>query len=102
MHAPLELWISNSFKNCKKNCSSQIKAEIEQQLDFILEDKSTPDRGEERVASLTAGKRVPWAEARQKFFMSGQNARSLKTIESAAFAVSLDEDEVGVKIWLFF
>ena len=49
------------------------------------------------MASLTAGKRVPWAEARQKHFMSGQNARSLKTIESAAFAVSLDEDEVSTE-----
>ena len=29
--------------------------------------------------------------------MSGQNARSLKTIESAAFAVSLDEDEVSTE-----
>ena len=70
-------------------------AEIEQQLDYILEDKSEPDRGEELVASLTAGKRVPWAEARQKYFQAGQNARSLKTIESAAFAVSLDDDEVS-------
>ena len=50
-------------------------------------------RGEEQLAALTAGKRVPWAEARTKYFQAGQNARSLKTIESAAFAVSLDEEE---------
>ena len=50
-------------------------------------------RGEEQVAALTAGKRVPWAEARTKYFQAGTNARSLKTIESAAFAVSLDDEE---------
>ena len=49
--------------------------------------------GEEQVAALTAGKRVPWAEARTKYFQAGTNARSLKTIESAAFAVSLDDEE---------
>jgi len=68
-------------------------AEIEEQLDFILADKSEPDVGEEQVAALTAGKRVPWAEARTKYFQAGTNARSLKTIESAAFAVSLDDEE---------
>ena len=54
---------------------------------------SFPFRGEEQVAALTAGKRLPWAEARTKYFQAGTNARSLKTIESAAFAVSLDDEE---------
>ena len=39
-------------------------------------------RGEEQLAALTAGKRVPWAEARTKFFGAGTNGRSLKAIES--------------------
>lgn len=72
-------------------------AEIEQQLDYILEDDSLPDDGEETLAALTAGKRVPWAEARTKFFGAGVNGRSLKAIESAAFAVSLDEEEMTLE-----
>ena len=50
-------------------------------------------RGEADLASLTAGKRVPWAEARLAHFRHGVNGRSLKAIESAAFCVSLDEEE---------
>ena len=53
--------------------------------------------GEETLAALTAGKRVPWAEARTKFFGAGVNGRSLKAIESAAFAVSLDEEAMTLE-----
>jgi hypothetical protein len=49
--------------------------------------------GEADLAVLTAGKRVPWAEARRNHFQSGINGRSLKAIESAAFCLSLDDEE---------
>jgi len=67
-------------------------AEIEQQLDYILENDEEPDFGEADLAALTAGKRVPWADVRRAHFQHGVNGRSLKSIESAAFCVSLDED----------
>jgi carnitine O-palmitoyltransferase 1 len=33
------------------------------------------------LAALTAGNRVPWAQARKKFFSSGINKASLSAIE---------------------
>jgi len=66
-------------------------AEIEHQLELILKDETAPAYGEEDLACLTAGKRVPWAQARQTHFSYGVNAKSLKAIESAAFCVCLDE-----------
>ncbi|CAG5088418.1 Oidioi.mRNA.OKI2018_I69.PAR.g11835.t1.cds [Oikopleura dioica] len=66
-------------------------SEIEHQLDLILKDDTPPARGEEDLACLTAGKRVPWAQARQTHFSYGVNAKSLKAIESSAFCVCLDE-----------
>lgn len=41
--------------------------------------------------------RIPWAEARTKYFNSGVNKLSLDYIEKAAFFVSLDDEEQGVK-----
>lgn len=48
--------------------------------------------GEADLAALTAGKRIPWADVRRTHFQHGVNGRSLKTIESAAFCLSLDEE----------
>lgn len=73
-------------------------AEIEHQLNLVLEDKSDPDFGEEDLACLTAGKRTPWAEARRTYFQHGTNGRSLKAIESAAFCVCLDEATPNVDL----
>ncbi|XP_058249253.1 carnitine O-palmitoyltransferase 1, liver isoform isoform X1 [Hemibagrus wyckioides] len=70
--------------------------EIEQQIQRILDDKSAPAPGEEKLAALTAGERIPWAEARKKFFSSGVNKRSLDCIEKAAFFVTLEEEEQGM------
>lgn len=44
------------------------------------------------VGALTAGDRVPWAQARQRFFSNRINKKSLAAIEEAAFAVCLDDD----------
>ncbi|XP_072495481.1 carnitine O-palmitoyltransferase 1, liver isoform [Notamacropus eugenii] len=69
--------------------------EIEQQIQRILDDPSTPQAGEEKLAALTAGERVPWAKARQTYFSRGKNKQSLDAIEKAAFIVTLDDTEQG-------
>ncbi|XP_054625464.1 carnitine O-palmitoyltransferase 1, liver isoform-like isoform X4 [Dunckerocampus dactyliophorus] len=70
--------------------------EIEFQIQRILDDPSSPCTGEEKLGALTAGERVPWAQARSKYFSSGINKRSLDCIEKAAFFVTLDDDEQGM------
>lgn len=71
--------------------------EIEHQIQRILDDPSPPLPGEERLGALTAGDRVPWHQMRKQFFSSGINKRSLDSIERAAFFVTLDEEEQGMK-----
>ncbi|NXX74956.1 CPT1B palmitoyltransferase, partial [Urocolius indicus] len=68
---------------------------LQTQLQRILDDPSAPQPGEERLAALTAGDRVPWAEARARFFSHGKNKTSLDAIERAAFFLTLDEEEHG-------
>ncbi len=58
----------------------------------ILDDNSIPADGEEHLAALTAGDRVPWAKTRLEYFTKGVNKTSLDAIERAAFIVALDED----------
>ncbi|KAJ7989930.1 hypothetical protein DPEC_G00309590 [Dallia pectoralis] len=71
--------------------------EIEYQIQRILDDASTPSPGESRLGALTAGDRVPWYNMRKQYFSSGVNKRSLDCIEKAAFFVTLDDDEQGMK-----
>ncbi|XP_004845344.1 carnitine O-palmitoyltransferase 1, muscle isoform isoform X2 [Heterocephalus glaber] len=66
--------------------------DLEMQFQRILDDPSPPQPGEEKLAALTAGGRVEWAQARQTFFSSGKNKASLDAIERAAFFVALDEE----------
>nr|XP_023398078.1 carnitine O-palmitoyltransferase 1, muscle isoform isoform X2 [Loxodonta africana] len=66
--------------------------DLEMQFQRILDDPSPPQPGEEKLAALTAGGRVEWAEARQAFFSCGKNKTALETIERAAFFVALDEE----------
>ncbi|XP_054426437.1 carnitine O-palmitoyltransferase 1, muscle isoform [Pteronotus mesoamericanus] len=66
--------------------------ELELQFQRILDDPSPPQPGEEKLAALTAGGRVEWAQARQTFFSSGKNRAALDAIERAAFFVALDEE----------
>ncbi|KAK3520086.1 hypothetical protein QTP70_013044 [Hemibagrus guttatus] len=40
---------------------------------------------------------VPWARVRKQYFSSGVNKRSLDCIEKAAFFVTLDDEEEGMK-----
>ncbi|KAM6205395.1 carnitine O-palmitoyltransferase 1, liver isoform 1-T3 [Sarcoramphus papa] len=71
--------------------------EIEQQMQRILDDNSEPQAGEEKLAALTAGDRVPWAKARQAYFSHGKNKQSLDAVEKAAFFVTLDDIEQGYR-----
>ncbi|XP_060625877.2 carnitine O-palmitoyltransferase 1, liver isoform isoform X1 [Anolis sagrei] len=71
--------------------------EIEQQMQWILDDKSKPQPGEEKLAALTAGDRVPWAKARQTYFARGKNKQSLDAVEKAAFFVTLDDTAQGYR-----
>ncbi|XP_033012148.1 carnitine O-palmitoyltransferase 1, liver isoform isoform X1 [Lacerta agilis] len=71
--------------------------EIEQQIQRILDDKSEPQPGEEKLAALTAGDRVPWAKARQTYFARGKNKQSLDAVEKAAFFVTLDDTAQGYR-----
>lgn len=41
--------------------------------------------------------RIPWAQMRQQFFSSGVNKKSLDAIEKAAFFITLDDEEQGMK-----
>ncbi|XP_049885922.1 carnitine O-palmitoyltransferase 1, liver isoform [Pectinophora gossypiella] len=70
-------------------------AEIQVQIQQILDDKSEPLVGEERLAALTAGERSHWAHIRQTHFNRGHNRTSLHCIERAAFNVCLDDREYG-------
>ncbi|KAL3285273.1 hypothetical protein HHI36_019383 [Cryptolaemus montrouzieri] len=65
--------------------------EIQIQLEQILNDKTEPLPGEERLAALTAGERKHWANTRKMFFSRGVNKTSLDIIEKAAFTVTLDD-----------
>ncbi|XP_030621951.1 carnitine palmitoyltransferase 1Aa (liver) [Chanos chanos] len=67
--------------------------EIEQQMERILADTSEPQPGEETLAALTAGDRVPWACARSAYLRQGKNRQSLDAVEKAAFFVTLDDTE---------
>ncbi|XP_051884942.1 carnitine O-palmitoyltransferase 1, liver isoform-like isoform X2 [Pristis pectinata] len=71
--------------------------EIQVQMQKILDDPSEPQPGEEKLAALTAGDRVPWAKARRSFFSQGRNKLSLEAIEKAAFFVTLDDTEQGFR-----
>lgn len=47
---------------CYKNAQLLSPKDFERVFELILLDDSTPCKGEEQLAALTAGDRVPWAE----------------------------------------
>lgn len=65
--------------------------EIEYQMQYILDHDAEPQKGEERLAALTAIDRTSWAQARQTHFARGMNKISLDLIEKSAFVVVLDD-----------
>lgn len=66
-------------------------AEIQKQLEYILNDKAEPLPGEEKLAALTAWERTKWANTRRVYFNNGVNKQSLDIIEKAAFCLTLDD-----------
>ncbi|KAM8861501.1 carnitine O-palmitoyltransferase 1, muscle isoform 2-T3 [Synchiropus picturatus] len=75
-----------------------LPSELEVQFQRILSDASEPLPGELKLAALTAGNRVPWAQARIKYFSQGANKVSLDVIESAAFFLALDDEPQGYDV----
>uniref|UniRef100_A0A671X9J6 carnitine O-palmitoyltransferase n=1 Tax=Sparus aurata TaxID=8175 RepID=A0A671X9J6_SPAAU len=71
--------------------------EIEYQIQRILDDLSPPQPGEDKLGALTAGDRMPWSRMRKQYFSSGINKRSLDAIERAAFFITLDDEEQGMR-----
>lgn len=53
---------------CYKNAQLLSPKDLEQVLEMILLDTSPPCDGEEQLAALTAGDRVPWAEVGASYF----------------------------------
>ncbi|XP_077371923.1 carnitine O-palmitoyltransferase 1, muscle isoform isoform X2 [Festucalex cinctus] len=72
-----------------------LPSELETQFSRILNDTSEPQPGELKLAALTAGNRVTWAQARMKYFSQGVNSASLDAVESAAFFLALDDEPQG-------
>ena len=84
------------FRLCCYNKGQLLNsAELQKQIQGILDDLSPVDEGEEYLGVFTASDRVTWAEARNKFFNKGLNKDSLDIIEKAAFVLVLDEDSYG-------
>ncbi|XP_026566497.1 carnitine O-palmitoyltransferase 1, brain isoform [Pseudonaja textilis] len=71
--------------------------ELQAQFEAILYDPTPPLPGEEKLPSMTAGERDAWARARQTYFQSGINKQSLNIIEKAAFFLTLDTSEQGLR-----
>ncbi|KAJ0069731.1 hypothetical protein NL108_012362, partial [Boleophthalmus pectinirostris] len=72
-----------------------LPSELEMQFQRILSDTSKPQPGELKLAALTAGNRVPWAQARHQYFSAGVNKLSLDAVESSAFFLALDDEPQG-------
>nr|XP_061812468.1 carnitine O-palmitoyltransferase 1, liver isoform-like [Nerophis lumbriciformis] len=72
-----------------------LPSELETQFSRILNNTSEPQPGEVKLAALTAGNRVPWAQARVRYFSQGVNKTSLDAVESAAFFLALDDEPQG-------
>ncbi|XP_074659908.1 carnitine O-palmitoyltransferase 1, liver isoform-like [Tubulanus polymorphus] len=59
-----------------------LPCELEIAFQSILDDDQDPSPGEEMLATMTAGQRIPWADARDKYFGTGLNKYSLDAIET--------------------
>jgi carnitine O-palmitoyltransferase 1, liver isoform len=67
-------------------------AELQLQIEEILQSKPSNSSTEKHIPALTAWNRTRWAEVRNEYFASGINKESLNAIESAAFVLSLDDE----------
>ena len=66
-------------------------AELQKQIQGILDDPCEPDDGERHLGAMTASERTKWAKTRSTYFSKGLNKASLDVIEKAAFVIVLDD-----------
>ena len=84
------------FRLCVYNKGRLLNsAELQKQIQGILDDPSEPDEGEKHLAALTASDRKVWAETRNSYFNKGLNKTSLDIIERSAFVLVLDDYAYG-------
>ena len=84
------------FRLCVYNKGRLLNsAELQKQIQGILDDVSEPDEGEKHLAALTASDRKVWAETRNSYFNKGLNKTSLDIIERSAFVLVLDDYAYG-------
>ena len=56
---------------------------------YIVDNKADVSESESKLASLTAGDRIPWAKARKEYFSRGVNKTSLETIDKVINLISV-------------
>lgn len=86
----------------RKDGSIRAPDELEEIFAQIKRDASTrkPRPAEACIPALTAENRTRWAEIRETYFLEGfNNRRSLHTIESALFYVSLSDAKFETADW---
>ena len=49
------------------------------------------------IVCMSPSPRMPWSQMRKQYFSSGINKRSLDAIERAAFFITLDDEEQGMR-----
>jgi hypothetical protein len=66
-----------------------VKTSRKSEIQKIIDDDSDTTKGERYLAALTAGDRIPWAQARKKYFSKGVNRNSLYAIEKVYFLLKI-------------
>ena len=92
MQKNLKRMILIDFKSNSEKINIYIltyKCTLFSQIQKILDDESTTTKFETNLASLTAGDRITWAQARNKHFAKGVNKSSLHAIEKVRFFFEL-------------
>lgn len=77
---------------CYKSIVCQIYSE-QTQLDLM----GSCHEADEFLLHVNIFSRIPWAQVRKQYFSSGINKRSLDIIEKAAFFITLDDEEQGMR-----
>lgn len=72
--------------------------EIQCQLEWIINSDEVASHAESFLASLTSWNRAKWAEVRDNHFSGGINKISLGIIESAAFILTLGDDDLDMEL----
>ena len=73
-------------------------AELEDKLEMIIKNTSAVQPGEEKIASLTAGSRDKWFDARMIHLQDDVNMQAIGEIETAAFFLVLEDKAYDISI----